>query len=154
MALPTGTISMSQVNTELGKSSTAQISLNDADVRSLAGVPSGAISMDDLRGQSAYTPISNVSISPISWNQYYASYDQYKAFTVSYDGGDGTETFTWSVSGTGLSISSGGGSGDTSCTIRADMPGTRIGSVSVVVNDGTSSDSDSSSIYVSSTAPM
>jgi len=53
MALPTGTISMSQVNTELGRSSTATISLGETAVRSLAGVASGAISMNNLRGKSA-----------------------------------------------------------------------------------------------------
>lgn len=41
MALPTSTISMSQVNTELGRSSTATISLGETAVRSLAGVASG-----------------------------------------------------------------------------------------------------------------
>ncbi len=55
MVLPTGTISMSQVNTELGRSATATISLGESAVRSLAGVPSGAISMNDLRGKSAVT---------------------------------------------------------------------------------------------------
>jgi len=59
MALPsTGTISMSQVNVELGKAATALIGLNDANVRSLAGRPSGTISMADLRGKAAYTPVS------------------------------------------------------------------------------------------------
>lgn len=53
MALPTGTISLSQVNVELGLSGTATVSLNDVDVRDLAGVASGAISLDDLRGKSA-----------------------------------------------------------------------------------------------------
>lgn len=55
MTLPTGTISMSQVNTELGLTSTTLISLNQTNVRTLAGVPSGAISMNDLRGKSAFT---------------------------------------------------------------------------------------------------
>ncbi len=51
MATPTGTISMSQVMSELGISGAT--SLNDSDVRGLAGKPSGQISMSDLRGKSA-----------------------------------------------------------------------------------------------------
>ncbi len=53
MTTPTGTISMSDVNVELSKTSTTTTSLNDTDVRNLAGVPSGVISMNDLRGKSA-----------------------------------------------------------------------------------------------------
>jgi hypothetical protein len=52
MTLPVGTISLADVNTELGYSSTALISLNDANVRALAAVPSGQISMSDLQGKS------------------------------------------------------------------------------------------------------
>jgi hypothetical protein len=55
MTLPVGTISMSQVNTELGLPSTTTISLNQANVRSIAGVLSGTISMNDLRGKTAFT---------------------------------------------------------------------------------------------------
>ena len=44
---------MSQVNTELGLAATTNISLNQANVRALAGVPSGAISMSNLLGKSA-----------------------------------------------------------------------------------------------------
>lgn len=53
MTLPaTGSISMAQVAAELGVSQTG-INLNQANVRALAGKPSGAISMSDLRGKSA-----------------------------------------------------------------------------------------------------
>ena len=40
------------VNLELGNSATAQISLNDTAVRNLAGISSGAISLNDLYGTS------------------------------------------------------------------------------------------------------
>ncbi len=56
MTLPTGTITMADVNVELGLPSTTLISLNDTAVRNLAGIPSGTISMNDLRGKSAALP--------------------------------------------------------------------------------------------------
>lgn len=52
MATPTGQISAQDINSELGLSLTAQLSLNDTVVRTLAGVPSGAISYNVLRGKS------------------------------------------------------------------------------------------------------
>lgn len=51
MPIPTGTVTAGDINTELGLSSTAQISLNDAAVREMANIPSGQISFDDLRGR-------------------------------------------------------------------------------------------------------
>ena len=57
MTLPVApnSISLNQVNVELGRSGTTTISLNETAVRTLAGVASGAISMNDLRGKSNVT---------------------------------------------------------------------------------------------------
>jgi hypothetical protein len=52
MPTPTGTIKASDINIELGRSASAQLSLNDSGVRGLAGVPSGQISYNNLRGKS------------------------------------------------------------------------------------------------------
>lgn len=58
MTTPTGTISLSNVNTELGKAATALITMNDANVRTLAvkTTPGSTISMNDLRGKSSGAP--------------------------------------------------------------------------------------------------
>ena len=59
MTLPASpnTISLSQVNTELGRSATATIDMNDSGVRSLFGKPGSGniISMSDGHGKSAIT---------------------------------------------------------------------------------------------------
>ena len=52
MTLPTGQITMAQVATELGISST-NLNLNDSRVRALAGKTTGQIAMSDLRGKSS-----------------------------------------------------------------------------------------------------
>ena len=54
MVLPTGSISFSQINSEIQNPETANLSLNDGRVRTVAGKPSGTISMNDLRGKSYF----------------------------------------------------------------------------------------------------
>jgi hypothetical protein len=51
------------INIELGQSATATISLNDSNVRTLLGVPSGAISLNDAYGKS------NIFYFTVSSNQ-------------------------------------------------------------------------------------
>lgn len=54
MTLPvSGPISMNQVNVELGLAGTTNISLNQSNVRSLFGKPSGTISLSDGRGKTS-----------------------------------------------------------------------------------------------------
>ena len=70
MPTPTGTISLSNVNTELGRSATANINMNDSAVRTLAGVGGSGtiISMNNLRGKSnASVAISNQSALDYSY---------------------------------------------------------------------------------------
>ena len=54
---------MSQVNVELLHAATATISLNQADVRQLAGVPAGTISMSDLQGKSNTYDVSYLVVA-------------------------------------------------------------------------------------------
>lgn len=79
MALPTtGPISLNLVNQELRNPSGWRLSLNDPEVRQLAGKPSGQISMSDLRGKSREKVIvienDSYSVDLRSLhNQYYSS---------------------------------------------------------------------------------
>ena len=52
-----GTTTGRSVNIELGRNGTATISMNESTVRALAGRASGAISMNNFYGKTAFTPL-------------------------------------------------------------------------------------------------
>lgn len=90
MTLPVGTISLSQVNVELGLSSTALISMNDTAVRALAGVASGAVSMSDLQGKSsafAFTISTNQTDANLRTLAVAAGWDQSLAVVATIGSG-------------------------------------------------------------------
>ena len=79
--LPTGQISLSDVNAELGRNPTASINMDDSEVRALAGKSTGAVSMSDLRGKSRdtiyYPTHSWTYTSGAVLTTYYATATQY-----------------------------------------------------------------------------
>lgn len=73
------------------------ISLGDADVRALAGIPSGPISLGDLKGKSSYIALSGAGVNASGF-----AASQFGAGTVSCSpsvttsGGSGGNTYAWS----------------------------------------------------------
>jgi hypothetical protein len=90
MALPTGTISLSQVNVELDRNATATINLNDSEVRNLAERVSGVISMSDLQGKSAlftFTITANVTNANLRTLAVNAGWDEQTEVQATIDDG-------------------------------------------------------------------
>jgi len=115
MTLPVSpaSISLQQVNVELGRSSTAIISLGEADVRFLANRLSGAISLADLYGKTysvaVFTPDGGTLGSSVTLTGYGSGGDD--AFVTI----DCSVSAIWTWTRTGstdayASVSSGGSS--------------------------------------------
>jgi hypothetical protein len=101
-----GSISLSQILAELRIAVPGRalpIRLGDADVRTLAGVPSGAISLSNLRGKSAVTPVPiNAAFGPFQNNVVFAAGIRTSTLTFQTDGttsvsGPGSSTQNWSL---------------------------------------------------------
>jgi hypothetical protein len=143
MATPTGTISMSDVNLELSRAAGTTISLNDTIVRNLAGVASGTISMDNLRGKSAYTPMS-LSYSGGIGEAFGPCQTVSASATVSVANGVGPFSYVWtrtSGSTSPTSASSGSTSSRThslTASLYLCPNGEASSTYSVVVTDSTS----------------
>lgn len=108
MTLPaSGTITMSQIDVELGKASTANITLNDSNARSLAGVTTAGstISMSNFYGKSAYTTMTGTGTNDTGTiNDSSVNGTAYTYPKVTVSGGSGGYTYSWSftsTSGTG-----------------------------------------------------
>jgi hypothetical protein len=85
MTLPaSGSIAASQVNTELTKAATANITLNDANVRTLFSVPSGAISLANGYGKSASANSVSATFSGLSVTQNYSPTGGYATYPTNY----------------------------------------------------------------------
>jgi len=134
----TGPISHNDVNVELKKAPTANISLNDADVRALAGVPTGEISLFNLYGKPAFVPGTTTFTSNSSFTLP-AGYSS--AVIEVWGGGGGGGTFgaataataggKSSVSGTGVSLTSnGGGAGSDASSLGTVVSGGAGGTAS------------------------
>lgn len=116
MTLPaSGAISISQLSTELGRSSTATTSLGETATRSLAGVSSGAISFSQLYGKSVGP--AGPTFSPTA-GTYTVAADGTCTFTITCST---TATWTWTRSGTGTASIATGGTG-TSITFTVTAP--------------------------------
>lgn len=137
MTLPaSGSISLTQVMTELrivNPSRAYPISLGDADVRALAGVPSGVISLTNLYGKSSYIALSATSSNggaavSSSGGAGVATCNP----SVSASGGTAPYTYLWSFTSNPDSCSL-GSSLSATCAVSKAFAGGAIGSASAVL---------------------
>lgn len=103
MTLPTfgSSITLGDVLVELRNANSGRalpISLGDADVRALAGKPSGDISLTDLYGKSAVTALTVTGNNDSGFASSVTSAGSVSAYpSVTIAGGSGAKTIQWSV---------------------------------------------------------
>lgn len=117
-----GSISLGQVNTELGRSATATISLGESAVRTLAGIASGTISLSNLYGKSNIAPTA-------SFKGYWAGGDLSSGQTAVIDGIQFSNDSTFNPS-----ISMGDGGRRNSGATHASTRGYSMGHTSGTAN--------------------
>ena len=104
-----GAISLGNVNTELGRSSTAAISLGETAVRALAGVSSGAIALSNLYGKSnvSFSPVGGTSAGTAQALSDLTTYPGTASVTITCNQ---SATWTWTRSGSfgNASVTNGG----------------------------------------------
>jgi len=146
MTLPaSGPISLSQVNTELQLSSTATISLNDASVRTLFAVPSGAISMSNGYGKSYVIPgNSGILTSGSSFTLPSTSGDSISVLAIGGGGGGGSGRTSFAGFFTG-----GGGGGASGNAYAVSIPVTPGQTVSFSIGGAGSAGAARDGIYTS-----
>lgn len=137
MTLPaSGVITLTQVMNELRVVNPGRaypISLGDADVRSLAGVPSGAISLTNLYGKSSYVALSATSSNDSQ--SFFSGSGAGVAIcspSVSVTGGTLPYTYLWSFTSNpnGCSL---GGSTSATCNVSKAFAFNSNGSASAVL---------------------
>lgn len=141
-----GTISLTDVMNELRVTNPGRaypISLGDSDVRALAGVPSGSISMSNLYGKSSYVAMS---VTGHSDSQGASSAGGGGTVTchpsVSVSNGSGSYTYAWSFtsnpSSCGLNAAT-SATCNVSHTFSINANGSASATLQCVVSDGTAS---------------
>lgn len=129
-------ISLSDVMDELRTANPNRqfpLALGDADVRALAGISSGPISLGNLYGKSSYIPMTGQGISDASTSNSSFSGGIVACYPgVQVNGGKDPKTFSWSItSGTGATLSS---ATSQYCTVSRNYTKNANGAVSLVLS--------------------
>jgi hypothetical protein len=101
-----GSISLGQVATELGVA--LPISLGDTNVRTLAGVASGAISLTNLYGKTAGAAMSAAAPNILAQRSTNTTGVVSGTSTATPTGGTAPYTYAWAISGASQGMAAGG----------------------------------------------